>query len=380
MQIQRRTLAIYFFILAFAGLITAWYFNWLAILLREDWLEFAFKTNVDWVLACDLGITAFAVVPFILTEAKRLGMKNRWLYVAASFITAMAFTFPLFLAIRQLKLRSIQLAGGTMKTFHFDDHRVDVWAPAKVTATTPVLVMHDGKNLFFGEHSSYGATWGLLEALRPDWLGRTRIRPEQKPLIIGVWGLRDSTRMLELGPEDIYVAHPEIWQRVPDFLQPENYTPRSNAYQALIAEKILPTIAEKYAIELHVNRTAIAGSSMGAIASMYAMSKYPDVYGTALCYSTHWPFGYELTIEKLINSMPPAGRHRIWTDTGTLELDAEYPPYHELAVKKFESRGYEYQKDFIHTKYDNTGHNENWWSARVEFPINWWLDGINESK
>jgi uncharacterized membrane protein len=41
-------------------------------------------------------------------EAKRLGMKRVWLYIVVSGVTAFAFTFPLFLAMRERKLSQIE--------------------------------------------------------------------------------------------------------------------------------------------------------------------------------------------------------------------------------------------------------------------------------
>jgi hypothetical protein len=46
----------------------------------------------------------------IIVEAKRLGMKRGWLYVLLSGVTAFAFTFPLFLAMRERALQSKRLA------------------------------------------------------------------------------------------------------------------------------------------------------------------------------------------------------------------------------------------------------------------------------
>jgi hypothetical protein len=39
-------------------------------------------------------------------ESKRLKMKYVWLFILGSFVTAIAFTFPLFLALRERKLTS----------------------------------------------------------------------------------------------------------------------------------------------------------------------------------------------------------------------------------------------------------------------------------
>jgi hypothetical protein len=38
-------------------------------------------------------------------EGKRLKMKYVWLYILGSFVTAIAFTFPLFLAMRERKIK-----------------------------------------------------------------------------------------------------------------------------------------------------------------------------------------------------------------------------------------------------------------------------------
>lgn len=93
-----------YLVVAFAGLVTAWMFNGIAVMNGESYLDAWFGTAVDWVLSADLTIVAIAAVVFMLTEAKRLGMKRVWLYIVLSGVTAMAFTFPLFLAMRERAL------------------------------------------------------------------------------------------------------------------------------------------------------------------------------------------------------------------------------------------------------------------------------------
>jgi len=44
-------------------------------------------------------------------EGRKLGMKRVWVYIALSGVTAFAFTFPLFLAMRERKLGQLALAG-----------------------------------------------------------------------------------------------------------------------------------------------------------------------------------------------------------------------------------------------------------------------------
>ena len=90
--------------LAIAGLVTAMVFNGIAVMTGSDYAGAWFGTAVDWALSADLTVVALAAVVFMLSEAKRLGMRRVWLYIALSFVTAMAFTFPLFLAMRERQL------------------------------------------------------------------------------------------------------------------------------------------------------------------------------------------------------------------------------------------------------------------------------------
>lgn len=90
--------------LSIAGLVTAWVLNTLSALNGEDYASAWFGSAVDWVLSSDLLIVAIAVVIFMIAEARRLRMKKVWLYILLSGVTAMAFTFPLFLAMRERTL------------------------------------------------------------------------------------------------------------------------------------------------------------------------------------------------------------------------------------------------------------------------------------
>lgn len=55
-------------------------------------------------LSVDLLATASAASIFIILEGRRLGIRWYWAYVVLSFVTAVGFTFPLFLAVRERRL------------------------------------------------------------------------------------------------------------------------------------------------------------------------------------------------------------------------------------------------------------------------------------
>jgi predicted alpha/beta superfamily hydrolase len=373
---RRRSNAIFFFALAAVGLYTAWYFNSIAVMRGENYITDGFTSNVDWVYSLDLLIGGTAGMAFIVIEGRRLKIRLWWLFIPVAFITAFAFVFPLFLAVREQELAKRELAGGKIKRYVFDEHNVIVWVPGTVTPTTPVLVMNDGHNVFDPKTSTFGATWGILEALQERPVGGPRIQAKQQPLIIGVTYKNNDgkIRAIEYSPTDIVDAHPAMLDNFMDDWSRSG--PTGNDYHELIARKILPTIAAEFGIELKRERTAIGGSSMGSLTSMYAMAEHPEVYGTVLGYSTHWVLGGDLLVEEMTRILPAPGSHRIWSDAGTLELDAGYAPHQVRFRQTMAAKGYRLGEDFIETSYPQTGHNELWWAVRVEHPINWWLSAL----
>ena len=106
-------IAITWLVLAIAGLVGTWIFNTMAIIQVRDFFG-------DWVnsgpavssLTVDLLVVAVAGSILIVVESRRLGMKRAWLYIVLSGITAFAFTFPLFLAMRERKLDSLRALRG----------------------------------------------------------------------------------------------------------------------------------------------------------------------------------------------------------------------------------------------------------------------------
>ena len=363
MTTTARSQIVLYSILAALGLGTAMWFNSQAVLSNSNYIADGFTSPVDWVYSLDLLIGGVAGMAFVVLESRKLGFKWWPLLVAAGFVTAFAFVFPLFLAIRAHLLEKKALAGGRLDRFEFDGHRVDVWVPSNLNPETPVLVMHDGHNVFDPATSTMGKTWKILDALP------TKIQSANKPLIVAVWQEHRENRTLELGPEDFMAENPSALAGIPaDMLPTDGYSKMGNTYQMIVAEKVLPVLSDLYAIKLDPSRTAIAGSSMGGLASLYAMVKYPKVYGTALCYSTHWVIGGDALVDWFVKHLPMDGKHRVWSDTGTVELDAEYAPFHERFVSKMPS------ENFVGAIYPMTGHNEDWWAGRVEHPINWWLN------
>ena len=91
--------------LAIIGFVTAMVFNGMAAMQGADYGAAWFGTAVDWVLSADLSVVAIAASVFMIVEGRRVGMRRVWVLLLLSGVTAMAFTFPLFLALRERQLQ-----------------------------------------------------------------------------------------------------------------------------------------------------------------------------------------------------------------------------------------------------------------------------------
>ena len=98
-------LAVAYLVVALVGLVGTWTFNVFAIVQVRDFVG-------DWVnsgpavssLTVDLFIVAVAGSILIIVESRRLGLRGGWIYLVLAGITAFAFVFPLFLAMRERAL------------------------------------------------------------------------------------------------------------------------------------------------------------------------------------------------------------------------------------------------------------------------------------
>lgn len=106
--------AVLWFVLAAVGLVGTWWFN-VAFVLDSggaDYFGAWFANAATASASIDLLVVAAAAAIFMIVEGKRLGWaKWVWALVALSAVTAIAFTFPLFLGLRAVALRRRAAAG-----------------------------------------------------------------------------------------------------------------------------------------------------------------------------------------------------------------------------------------------------------------------------
>tara|TARA_Y100000766_G_scaffold56591_1_gene46089 strand:+ start:125 stop:475 length:351 start_codon:yes stop_codon:yes gene_type:complete len=70
-------------------------------------IELANNNPAAQSLSRDLFIGATAVFVWIISESKRLEMKNLWIVILTTFTIAFAFSAPLFLFLRELRIEEI---------------------------------------------------------------------------------------------------------------------------------------------------------------------------------------------------------------------------------------------------------------------------------
>ena len=116
----------------------------------------------------------------------------------------------------------------------------------------------------------------------------------------------------------------------------------------------------------------IIGSSMGGLATLYALSLHPEKFTTALSLSPHWILSDEKFVEKMIAAIPDPGSHKVWMSIGTKGLDSDYLPLHRLADQAIIKKGYN-RSDFVSKVYKRSGHNERSWARYLDEPMSFWL-------
>lgn len=270
---------------------------------------------------------------------------------------------------------------------------IDVWTPAEYDTSSdkryPVVYAHDGQNLFDASFTFAGVPWGIDKACSqlesdPDF---------EMPIIVGI-----NNRGAEgLRPNDYF---PE---NALDYILPDQTADTfiydtckdvflGNEEAAFVAYELKPLVDSLYNTAPGVATTFAMGSSMGALASMYLLCEYPEIFGGAACMSTHWIGSLNLNPDYTMNDdevcanailqylsehLPAGGTHRLYMDQGTIGWDAGYLKYEVIAREIARDKGYSEENGSLYV-YDakGAGHNEWFWQQRVKIPLKFLLSKV----
>jgi predicted alpha/beta superfamily hydrolase len=214
----------------------------------------------------------------------------------------------------------------------------------------PVLYMHDGQNVF-DESSSYSGEWGVDE-----FLDSTKL----KRCIVVAIDHAGNNRMNEYNPFDS-----ESFGRG-----------EGDLYVHFLVKTLKPFIDKRFRTLKKKKDTFIAGSSMGGLISIYALLKYPKVFGAAGIFSP----AFSVPGDKIFNDIKLKGNRvdsRIYFYGGKHEAESMVPGI----LRGFETMAAVSHSVMTTVIRDDGKHNEGAW--RKEFPLFYkWImaDSLDQDK
>ncbi|HEY7960147.1 MAG TPA: alpha/beta hydrolase-fold protein [Sphingomicrobium sp.] len=277
---------------------------------------------------------------------------------------------------------------GVLTSKYADPRRVVVWLPSGYSSHGPkyaVLYMHDGQNLFDTATAGYGMEWQIDETL--DRLIREKkVRPT---LVVGIWNT--PKRLQEYVPSKAFNGLPPSYRGKIRALYGGD--PLSDGYLKFIVRELRPMIDARFNVKTDRADTAVMGSSMGSLISLYAIDEYPQVFGAAGMMSTHWPLvitpdnkpisdeQYE-TVSRaferyLAPALPDPATHKLYFDHGSETLDANYARYQDRVDNVVSRRGYRQWTTTLSLSYPGEKHNEISWASRVAVPLQFLLPPLS---
>lgn len=206
----------------------------------------------------------------------------------------------------------------------------------------PVVYMFDGHNLFFDSTATYGTCWGLKEYMDAH---------PQAIIVAPECNHEGNARLEEYSPYDF------VWQEY-------DIKGRGKAYLDWMVQELKPLIDAKYPTLPDRENTAIGGSSMGGLMSLYAVTAFNDVYSRAACLSPSIWFATR-SLDRLIRDAQFAPDTVIYMDYGSREM-----AHHDNMRKQYAavtSRLLEKQVLLTSRIVPNGDHCEACWEEQIPF-------------
>jgi predicted alpha/beta superfamily hydrolase len=164
-----------------------------------------------------------------------------------------------------------------------------------------VLYMHDGQNVFFDEEAAFGVSWGAI-----DTTDAFAAAPDGRRLLV--------------------VAVDNTAARIDDYtpvVDPEyDDGGDADAYGRFLVEELKPFVDFHFPTRCEPEQTAVAGSSLGGLVSLYLGAQYPDVFGRigAFSPSLWWADGVAFEWSAPLAAGPARSPGRaLYLDTGNFE-------------------------------------------------------------
>jgi len=297
--------------------------------------------------------------------------------IAAAGVLA---TVPTPLSASRMAARMLDFDG--VKAAPLPDQRLSIWLPPGYDASSKryrVLYMHDAQNLFDPAVSNFNKVWAADTAM----LGHAKATGEDPWVIVGIWS-PGADRYRQYMPQPAYnAAGPDLQAQMDAFGNGKSIV--SHAYIDWIAGTLKPWVDQHLRTQTGPQETAIIGSSMGGLISLYAFLEHPQIFGRAGCVSTHWPGTAPQEVGQTNAEMlgiwldfigerlgQPSNR-KLWFDHGNATLDAHYPPYQAAIDAQIAATDWIRRQHWESRFYPGAEHEENAWKERLPDVLAWAL-------
>ncbi len=311
---------------------------------------------------------------FCLPKKQQITMKKVILFLSfVAILTACTSTPKAPFEASQLEVTSGNLWRANIFSPELNETiKVDVWTPNGYTTSKkyPVVYMHDGQNLFDANSTWNHQAWEI-DSVMGMLIVENKIRPA---VVVGIHSV-DTTRIGDLMPERVVEMTPP--GKVRDFIDMMcrgQY--RADEYLSFIVNTLKPTIDSHFSTLTDRKSTSIMGSSMGGLISIYGVTEYPEVFGAAVCMSTHWTGAIGDNADfptamkyYLMDKFPRNGDYLLYFDNGDCSYDSQYISAYELMNSLFDFLGYHEGEKLKTGIFQGHSHSEQSWSQRVEIPL-----------
>ncbi|MGC2660102.1 MAG: alpha/beta hydrolase-fold protein [Bryobacteraceae bacterium] len=209
----------------------------------------------------------------------------------------------------------------------------------------PVCYLQDGQNLFDAATAFNGNEWGLDETAQELILGN-----QIDPLIlVGIYNA-GSKRVNEYTP-------------VPDS---RGHGGRAQAYGRMLIRELLPFIQSEYRTLTGPSHTALGGSSLGALVTLYVGLLNPTVFGKLIVMSPSVWWARKDILTR-VGRLEAKTTQTIWLDVGTAEGgDPEHTCRDVQALRDALIRkGWRLGRDLAYCEDAGAQHNESAWGRRM---------------
>lgn len=210
----------------------------------------------------------------------------------------------------------------------------------------PVFYMHDGNNLFDPRLSFTGVDWGVDEACAKLYK-QSKIK---EIIVVGIYNTAE--RNSEYTP----------------FIDPKHGGGSGEKYSQFLIKELMPHIDENFRTKIGPENTAIGGSSLGGLISIYIGLSHPNLFGSVMAMSPSIWWANGKMIEWVQKQDLPALKTKLWVDIGSNEG--------EEGVKYFKQFVESIKTKIKHLKYleiPNAAHTENAWKNRMHLPLIWYF-------